>query len=1061
MAPLSEEEDNYIRLTLLLKGVSARVVRLYFDREFPPTDLRSTLHKNTTTLQGLRSKRILNHPQWNLLFPSNFSVPDSNIFDVTGLVNYNTFDVPVSTSFDVKLMICLIRHLTPIIMPMPIDRLPRLSDTTPGADLARIKFHYNMIMFHESDKITTADFKTIWRDISGAIGRLGGHHLLKECAELRTKLLYQQISQTKDDKEKDVNVRNKIPDQITNMDETSIKIYLKALETGSERRRDINLVIVGKKGVGKTSLVRRLFGENIDDVKSTNGIEIHRRRCRISLNNWEWNKIPDTTAMKESSINNRLLLSMVKEIHQGRETENQKMSENSSFDVLESDGNEENKDNTATGQDLHFSSHKEFALSDDTTTSHSSELALQMLSSIIRPDLDLQDEDSHATLTVWDFAGDKEFYNTHQTFLTPEAIYIVVANLDDIDGIESYGTFNFWMDTIHCYGSIPEKPGDIDSILDPAVIAVGTHTDKIEDEEQCRELLASYTTGVFTDSNLHLRSTHLISNTDDQEDVFRELRNDIFAIANNGANWNREYPVKFIQIEKAINSELMNGKRIIPFERVKQLGSNTSMPISDEKELSVFLKYQHEVGNFLFFEDIPSYIILDPQWLANAFKCIVTADQFQLKIPHLDWTELRQTGKMDSKLLDAIFRTQSVDIRNHKTHILGVIEKFDIIIRPSLLMDSGIVQKDTCFYIPCMIQTSNIEDIDKIFKVPEDSKSTCLCFVFRFLPPHLISSLIVSCLRQYSLAAVGGQIGLFKESCVFNISRNGCAKFLLAKCNHIIELQIWQWGKVNPIQNQAVLKFVEIEIKRIIDLRYRMKTVSFVKKWKCESTSYKFDKDFNDFDTAQDGEDYICIEHGVVHRYKDHWSGEKFKVPSVLSKEQRNFTRLSMVVLDILPGVLYDRLDLDKNAGQLLFPCGQYDITSLYQEHRRLNKHIPNKGSWGGGRTMDDIPLVDTSIGDDIERIRLIRNEMQHSTVFALSDTRYQSLITIIRDMLTRFDQRNNPTGDAYVTRLKKIREMELKTRNIQEIMEQIIAELRKRFDEFVNSLASDVSKDI
>lgn len=45
------------------------------------------------------------------------------------------------------------------------------------------------------------------------------------------------------------------------------------------------------------------------------------------------------------------------------------------------------------------------------------------------------------------------------------------------------GTFNFWMDTIHCYGhdgSISEKPGEVDGMLDPAVIAVGTHKDKFE-----------------------------------------------------------------------------------------------------------------------------------------------------------------------------------------------------------------------------------------------------------------------------------------------------------------------------------------------------------------------------------------------------------------------------------------------------------------------------------------------------------------------------------------------------------------------------------------------------
>lgn len=408
----------------------------------------------------------------------------------------------------------------------------------------------------------------------------------------------------------------------------------------------------------------------------------------------------------------------------------------------------------------------------------------------------------------------------------------------------------------------------------------------MKDENQCRELLASYIDTIFKDSKLHLRSTHLISNTNDKEQAFIKLRNDIFATASSSPKWNREYPVKFIQIEKAINSELTIGKQIISFERVKELAANISIPITDNKELLVFLRFQHEVGNLIFYEDIPSYIILDPQWLVNAFKCIVTAKQFQLELPHLQWEELKQTGKMDSKLLDAIFMKESAEMRIHKEHILEVIEKFDIVVYPSLLTDSGNLQKEPCFFVPCMIQTSKVKDIDTVFKVPESSKSTCLCFVFKFLPPHLISSLIVSCLREYSLAAVGGQIGLFKDCCVLNISKNGCAKFLLAKCHNTIELQVWKWGTVHPMHNQVVLKFVETEINRILNTRYKMKTVSFEKKWKCETTSYKFVKDFHDFDEVQDGENYLCTEHGTVHKYKDHWSGEKIKVCFSLNLEK-------------------------------------------------------------------------------------------------------------------------------------------------------------------------------
>ncbi|CAG2210482.1 unnamed protein product [Mytilus edulis] len=132
---------------------------------------------------------------------------------------------------------------------------------------------------------------------------------------------------------------SKIPEQIKKMDHESIAIYLNALESGSERRRDINLIIVGKKSVGKTSLVRRLFGEELQSVKSTNGIEIHRRRCRINLSNWEWNKVLDTRLVKETSINNRILQSIVKELHQDKEKPKHDILEISSSDQISTDDN--------------------------------------------------------------------------------------------------------------------------------------------------------------------------------------------------------------------------------------------------------------------------------------------------------------------------------------------------------------------------------------------------------------------------------------------------------------------------------------------------------------------------------------------------------------------------------------------------------------------------------------------------------------------------------------------------------------------------------------------------
>ncbi|CAC5425650.1 unnamed protein product [Mytilus coruscus] len=87
-------------------------------------------------------------------------------------------------------------------------------------------------------------------------------------------------------------MEDEVPTEIKLMtDKRSIDVYLKLLESGSEKKRDIRLVVVGKKGAGKTSLIKRLFGEDNTDVTSTNGIEIHKIKCKAMSDDGIWNKL--------------------------------------------------------------------------------------------------------------------------------------------------------------------------------------------------------------------------------------------------------------------------------------------------------------------------------------------------------------------------------------------------------------------------------------------------------------------------------------------------------------------------------------------------------------------------------------------------------------------------------------------------------------------------------------------------------------------------------------------------------------------------------------------------
>ncbi|CAG2233568.1 unnamed protein product [Mytilus edulis] len=169
---VSEEEENYLRMHLLMTGISSRAVRVLFDKEFSPVCLDATIKKETGKLIDLKIKRIINGPQWKLLFP-RVGVPDSNTFDVT-------------------LMVALLRNLTKLPPPTyGYDNLPLSTDTTPTADLARIKHYRNSLAHFGDGKIKSTVFVTAWEDISGALKRLGGLDMAEECQELRSKHLDQ------------------------------------------------------------------------------------------------------------------------------------------------------------------------------------------------------------------------------------------------------------------------------------------------------------------------------------------------------------------------------------------------------------------------------------------------------------------------------------------------------------------------------------------------------------------------------------------------------------------------------------------------------------------------------------------------------------------------------------------------------------------------------------------------------------------------------------------------------------------------------------------------------
>ncbi|XP_071136798.1 probable serine/threonine-protein kinase pats1 [Mytilus edulis] len=370
----------------------------------------------------------------------------------------------------------------------------------------------------------------------------------------------------------------------------------------------------------------------------------------------------------------------------------------------------------------------------------------------------LHDKDEYANLLLWDFAGDEEFYNTHQTFLSQNAIYLVVTKPNETDDKNAQGMFQLWMNSIHCYCRLDDKQNRPDSftakidenatkhntnILDPPVIPVGSrsHKDKVRHskkekiEIECIRGLKSYVKDVLDDACGHIRSEYFISNTKDDDGVFHKMKQDIFNLARGMQSWNKEYPLKFIQLEKCLQEKKM--ELLIPintFKELTKISLETAMPRNDE-ELMLFLKFHHEIRAIVYFADLPNFIILDTQWLSDAFKCIVTPTKFQFNVSRHTMKEklddLNFRGISYTEVLEDIFKHEKNILYQHGQHkddILNIMEKFDIIIPAT--RDS--VDSQPCYYVPCMDKLKPEYDIYKLFNVTYNTckKSTWLCFQF-------------------------------------------------------------------------------------------------------------------------------------------------------------------------------------------------------------------------------------------------------------------------------------------------------------------------------------------
>lgn len=235
------------------------------------------------------------------------------------------------------------------------------------------------------------------------------------------------------------------------------------------------------------------------------------------------------------------------------------------------------------------------------------------------------------------------------------------------------------------------------------------------------------------------------------------------------------------------------------------------------------------MGSLIYYEDdeLSGSIVLDPQWIIDAFKSLITAKKFAKLHSTLRplWTELQEKAMLKDELINRIWEAENDGaFMNDRDVLLSHMEKLDIIARPKITPEDGSIVTVDFYFVPSLLRR---QGNNKIIKPVPGSKSCTpnLCFVFDegFLPPMIFQRMLGACLSRYALFSPGGEVQMFCDVGMFKL--DSCHCFVYRIEDNIMKLLVT--NMVNETVKAALCdklrRFLSLQLEREL-CRYQQNT---------------------------------------------------------------------------------------------------------------------------------------------------------------------------------------------------------------------------------------------
>ncbi|MFM2317872.1 MAG: hypothetical protein RLZZ215_493, partial [Pseudomonadota bacterium] len=317
-------------------------------------------------------------------------------------------------------------------------------------------------------------------------------------------------------------------------------------------------------------------------------------------------------------------------------------------------------------------------------------------------------KDINFTANIWDFGGQHIQYMTHQFFLTPNAVYLLVSANDRKESTN----FPYWFKIINLLGQ--------DDGRHSPVIVVLNEKNQLFPFDFDRSAIARHY------PHIPLKVCEVNLDKAKRGAKFEVLKQTIQEALANLPLVKAVKPAAWIPIREALVKRAKREPHIsfAAYERIcKKHG------VKERNQQLLFLRYLHRLGSLLYFEKdqvLFDFIILDPKWAVDAVYCVIA-----------DKSIADSHGYFKRSQLEAVWSSKKHKNGAPKYNLVEQSHLFNLMKKDNFEICYPLREQDNEYIIPQLLT------VERPAYEWNDQQTLKFRYQYAFMPQGIIARLIV------------------------------------------------------------------------------------------------------------------------------------------------------------------------------------------------------------------------------------------------------------------------------------------------------------------------------